>query len=255
VAGQHLDGDTPHAQNFYQHSIYKPASVTKRMRSEKDESKEFQENHEPLDFSASSSAVDADDAAQDVSEQQKTGRHSYTDNATFTNERLQRTDPAHAGHADATNADEDDPRSYRSLNDLNRYFKVVESDEESPTTTTLKDEQRKTDAQLDLQEWGRRIGLTVYEINHALRLFEQTDDDQRRNNNALILAALTIVANKAWSNIPQKIIQPYRQHLADGFDSVVAQDDMASAFEEIRTGLELTTSEIKSARKYINELP
>jgi len=132
---------------------------------------------------------------------------------------------------------------------------VVESDDESPTTKSVKADQRKTDAQLDLQEWGHRIGLTQYEITQALQLFEQTDDEHRQNNNALILAALTIVANKESSNIPQKIIQPRRQHLADGFENVVARDDMASTFEEIRTGLGISTSEIKSARKYINELP
>jgi len=255
VAGQDLDTDMPHSQNFHLQNAFKPASQTKHMRSEKDESEQFQQNHEPLDFSASSAAVDPKDAAQDVSESQKTGRHSYTDNATFTDERLQRTNPECPGYADAIDTDdEDDPRSYASLNDLNRYFKVVEPDEKSPTTTSLKSDQRKTDAQLDLQEWGRRIGLTVYEIDHALQLFKQTDDEHRQNNNALILAALTIVANKEWSNIPQKIIQPRRQHLADGFDSVVARDDMTSTFEEIRTGLGISTSEIKSARKYINKL-
>jgi hypothetical protein len=226
------------------------------MRSEKDESEQFQKNHEPLDFSASSAAVDPKDAAQDASEAQKKGRHTYTGNATFTEKRLVRTNPECPGFADAIDLDdEDDPRSYKSLNDLNRYFKVVESDDESPTTKSVKADQRKTDAQLDLQEWGHRIGLTQYEITQALQLFEQTDDEHRQNNNALILAALTIVANKESSNIPQKIIQPRRQHLADGFENVVARDDMASTFEEIRTGLGISTSEIKSARKYINELP
>ena len=185
-----------------------------------------QRRREPLDFAPSSTAVDPRDAAQDESTETRTGRHSYTENATFTKEPMEAS-------------------SYRweTLNQANRDFYA---DDE----TDVKQAQREQDWRNDVIAWGRQIGLTDYECRRGadLATAELNSGLGGIAKEALALATLTIAANESHPVQP-KTIRPSSDIDVEDVDTEQLQDN----YEQIRTDLGIDTKSVRSARQTIRE--
>jgi hypothetical protein len=178
---------------------------------------------QPLDYSPSSGAVDPEHAAQDVSTSAVTGRHAYTENATFTAERME--------------AESD---RWDSLNQANRDW---QSDGESNGSR-----QHAADHVNDTVAWGRRIGLTSTECEHAANLVLDADAGYMNNHGAetVILAALTLAANTAPDSRPEE-----QKALRE--ESVFSDQtpDLRDAYEELRNDLDVTRGGVKACRTHL----
>lgn len=185
---------------------------------------------EPLDFSPSSTATTPSHAAQDASETVQTGRHAYTENATFTKESM-----------DAQSSDHD------TLNQLNRDFFANEE-------TNVSTEQRRQNAVNDTVAWGQRIGLTDYECERAVWLLEQADDDmkERHGFEPLILAALTLAANEGIDerNTVSKPLRVQQVAIATFADDI---EEMVSVYESIRENLDVAVSTVTDCRAHLHD--
>jgi len=201
--------------------------------------REWKRGREPLDFSPSSTATDPSHAAQDTSESVKTGRHAYTENATFTTEQIKA--PSKREHSWG---DREDGRSpWATLNEVNRNF-FVDDDK------NIGSEQHKQNYVNDTQAWGSQIGLTDWEIKRAAKLVLDADDGWKNNHSieAVILAALTVSANKATGrrNDLSKAIRP-RNPLSEN------TPDMASTYEDIRDNLGVDYQSVKACRNHLRQ--
>lgn len=198
-----------------------------------DDKKSFRRKYiEPLDYSPPSTATDPENAAQDISTPMKTGRHAYTENATFATEEIPST---------WSNSPRD------SLNELNRDFIVGEDEEGRAQIRSPKKEQRKQDEINDTMAWGKRIGLTTVEAKRAAQLTTVPDDGKRRRFGveAMILAALTIAANEPV--VQRRLLRSSVPRLDDINKALI--DD----YEQLRDELEVDTHSVRRARESIRE--
>jgi hypothetical protein len=212
-----------------------------------EEERRRRRHEEPLDFSPSSTAVDPEHAAQDTSEYVQTGRHAYTENATFTEERIEapssRKDTAAPAVSQFTDSDEHDHSNWLSLNQANRNYHA--NDEKNTRT-----EQRKQDFHNETKAWGRQIGLIDHEIERAITLVEASEMAWKKNHGieTLVLAAFTLVVNENGKAIrPQHEFSSKNHELAE-------TPEMAETYEEIRDNLGVMRHRVKSCRKYLREL-
>lgn len=187
---------------------------------------QWEKDLEPLDYSASSAATNPEGAAQDESTSIKTGRHAYTENATFTKEPMEASS-----------------NEFETLNQLNRNFYADEDKQ-------VGREQQKQDRVNDVAAWGEQIGLTSHEIERAATIVLTAEESfaRRHGEEGMILAALTLAANESTSgrNDERKAIRP---------QSPISEDttDMAETYEEIRKSLDVTTNTVKKCRKHLRE--
>lgn len=191
-------------------------------------------NREPIDYSPSSGAVDSEDAKQDQATDYATGRHEYTENKTFADEEIEVPVRKHQ-------PEDDDPRHWNTLNELNRNFHCDNSD--------IRSEQRKHDAMNDVEMWGEQIGLTNHEIERAKLFVNKVTHGGkwRFGLETMILASLTLAANEGHrdNGTYPRSIRPS--------SGVRTTDGMVKAYRKIRDGLDLDKEEITSCRQHIRE--
>lgn len=244
------------------------------MRSEKGESERFKRAEEPIDFSPASTATDPEAAAQDTSEDHQTGRHGYTENASFSSEPLDLTDVQYSGLAEPKAVKEfdgdkdvespppkisddeyEDPRSYTNLNELNKYF-IVDNDGDSSSIESVKSEQLEHDHHNDLQSWGKKVGLTDHEIERGHLLLDSLDNTQNKPHgaDAITLAILTLVANESHGNIPSKILRHGVMDVGKESPEVMVIEDLIDQYEQLREDCNLEPKTIRSAREYVKEV-
>lgn len=182
---------------------------------------------EPLDFSPPSTAVEPSSAAQDVSETAKTGRHAYTENATFTMEEL----PASSDR-------------WASLNQANRDFYA--SDEK-----TVGREQQKQDYVNDTAAWGGQIGLTDHEIDRAAHLVLEADSGFHYNHSsaAIVLAALTLAANES-----RGTRRDTGKEIRQSSPMSDRTPELAMRYETIRDDLGVSRKSVTKCRKHLREI-
>lgn len=178
----------------------------------------------PLDFAASSTATNPSHAAQDVSTTVKTGRHAYTENATFTAEKM----PAKSD-------------VFESLNELNRNFYADEDD-------SVGSARHRQDHQNDTQMWGRVIGLTDAEIRRAQYLLARAEAGWMNNHSAaaVVLAALTVAANERSCGGYTKAI---RESAPD-----TGNPALVNAYEELRSRLQIPADSIRACRDHLRNV-
>jgi hypothetical protein len=192
-----------------------------------DDKKSFRRKYiEPLDYSPPSTATNPENAAQDISTPMKTGRHAYTENATF--------------------ATEDIPSTWsnshrQSLNELNRNFYADEG-------SHIETEKRKQDEINDTMAWGKRIGLTNVEAQRAAHLatLPTADDKRRLGVDATILSALTIAANEPV--VRRRLLRSTVPDL-DGINTALIDD-----YEQLREELNIETQTVRQAREKIRQI-
>lgn len=234
------DGRFSAVESFFNPELERAGMANDRSESYREERRR-RRDEEPLDFSPSSTAVDPEHAAQDASEDVQTGRHAYTENATFTEERLDAPSANKSEAAPAvsefTDSDEHEHSEWLSLNQANR---TVYTDDEKNSTT----EQRRQGFRDDTEAWGRRIGLTDHEIERAITIIERTEREWRENHGTetVILATLTLVANENDKAIRE------RQALSS------KNPDMTETYEEIRENLDVMRHRVKSCRDHLRGL-
>jgi hypothetical protein len=180
---------------------------------------------EPLDFAPASGAVDEVHAAQDMDTGYYTGRHAYTENATFTNE-------------DIPSTWSNSPRD--SLNELNRNFYANED-------KSVSSEQHKLDEQNDAKAWAKRVGLTEVEGKRAAYLTTKVEANAKKQYTAtaVILAAITIAANEPV--VQRRVVRSTVPDLEDINTSFVED------YEQLREDLGVETLTVRRAREAIRE--
>lgn len=222
---------------------------------------------EPLDFSVGSGAVDPSHAAQDVSTTFQTGRHAYTGNATFANETLPSARNAPVAWADNDRTidgdskppDDDSSPPWNTLNEANRNFYADDD-------TDIKWKQREQDQINDVVAWGRQIELTNHEIERAVYLCRHCgpEGNQAHGSDAIVLAALTIVANEDHGSAVPKVLRESMMSIVDDVDTstfedypipsrYTADEDMVESFETIRSDLGIDYRQIRKTRQYIRD--
>jgi len=180
--------------------------------------------HDPpeqvLDYSPASGAVDPSDAAQDQSTTARTGRHSYTENATFTKEQM----PAQSD-------------AFETLNEANRNFYA--SDDESVGSA-----RHEQDYHNSVHAWGEFIGLTDSEQYRASHLLEQTSPESRNGFGVatIALAALTLAANE----------QPWPKAIRPTVP-VDSDSDLCDRYDTLLTELEVDPSLVRSCRQHLRQ--
>lgn len=183
-----------------------------------------------MDYSPASSAVPPEAAAQDASESVRTGRHAYTENATFTKEPM-----------DAQS------ERFETLNEANRDFYADED-------TNIRSEQHRRDYRNDTVTWGRRIGLTDAELQRAVDLVLAADEGVMNNHGsaAVILAALTLAANEGHTarTTEPKVLRP-EHALAPAAGE--AGSEMVQTYETIRTDLAVDRETVRGARRHLRD--
>jgi hypothetical protein len=232
---------------------------------------------ERLNRDPSSTAVDPEHAAQDQSEDLQTGRHAYTDNATYiqrdietpSDRRFVETDEEGVMLQDPDweppedwDYDPDDPDGaspWRTLNQANRDFKLVDGDS-GPETAGIKQDQRDQDITNDLVAWGKRVGLTSTELERATDMIANVEGQWLTNlgHDAVILATLTVVANQGPPEYAgrHKILRPRRPcpddaDVPDGHGTFVKTEEAVDAFVELRDSLGVTPSTIRECRQHL----
>jgi hypothetical protein len=214
--GEHEDGDDDGIPEKYEDLPPKIPEDKKSFR------RQF---IEPLDFAPASGAVDEVHAAQDTDTGYYTGRHAYTENATFTN-------------ADIPSTWSDSPRD--SLNELNRNFYANED-------KSVGREQQRLDEQNDAKAWAKRVGLTEVEGKRAAYLTTKVSAGTKKNFTAtgVILAAITIAANEPV--VQRRVVRSTVPDLDDINTSFVED------YEQLREDLGVETLTIRRAREAIRE--
>jgi len=189
-----------------------------------DDEREIERQIEPLDYSPHSGAVDPEHAAQDQSTSNKTGRHDYTPNATFTEEQMPTSS-----------------ESNRTLNQLNRRV----SDE------AIKSSQRQNDRRRELCGWADQIALSPYEIQYALSLHDTipTEVWSGYGMEAVALATITFAAN-----ITNKENDDTRKSLRRDYEENNATTEMVETYNEIRESCGVTPKDVVKARNAIRQL-
>jgi len=199
---------------------------------------------EPLDFSPSSTATQPSDAAQDTTEGMKTGRHAYTENATFAVEDIDApsNDDVRPTLPEVWDVDEDGASPYGSLNELNRSVFTNED-------TNKGSEQDKQDYRNDAQTWGRHIGLTNHEIQRAIFLVDRAEKGYMNNHGAttIILAALTLAANETnGSSDTAKAIRP--EHALAS-----KTPDLVDNYTSLRDDLDVSRQGVRTCRNHLRQ--
>lgn len=194
-----------------------------------------------LDFSPSSTAVDPAAAAQDQSETIQTGRHSYTENATFIRDDI----PAKSDR-------------WETLNQANRDFYADETDNEDEGDHIEK-ERRKQDHVNDTVCWGRYVGLTDHEIERAASFVLDAEDAYKRNYSieAIILAALSLAANEGQGErgTHPRTIRP-EVPLMTSTDNETVTDglrDLRDNFGQLRDDLTVSRDAIHDSRTHLRQ--
>lgn len=207
---------------------------------------------EPLDHSPSSTACDPDHAAQDTTTTIQTGRHNYTENATFTKEDM----PAQSDQ-------------WNTLNQANRDFYVENlggDENKDGDEKNIRSEQHKQDDLNDLAAWGSQIGLSAHEIDRAATMVTAIEEPIKRRHGieAVILAALTMAANEGVDvrHTEPKIIRPGSLF---GDESTLSNDNselddserefpsMIEAYTKIRGDLRVEKKAVTKCRDHIRD--
>lgn len=175
----------------------------------------------PLDFSPNSTATTAEDARQDLGTAFQTGRHAYTENATYIPENI----PAQSN-------------KWRTLNDINRETVHDEDDH-------VESARRRHDRRTDIRTWGTQIGLTDPEIVRAIKIVEATTAGVRRNFGieTVILGALTLAANESATNAT--VAKSIR---LDGPST--HNPDLVEQYESIRENLSVSSVRVSQFRSW-----
>lgn len=237
-------------------------------------------DREPVDRSPASSAVDPEHAAQDQSTEAQTGRHGYTENATYIGgelpspskkqrrqskkgkKRENETDDWYKQMMDDHDVKDypdeisPDDSTWQTLNQANRDFKAT-GNLRDPETDGVKQDQRDQDIANDTAAWGTRIGLTDTEINRATSLVLNAEIGGEHQTEAVILAALTIVANQGPPTYggPHKILREERPlpdtetiNTVGAVGNYVKPDEAVERYSEIRESLDIDPKTVKRCR-------
>lgn len=179
---------------------------------------------EPLDFSPSSTATDPADAKHDLGTDYQTGRHAYTENATYPAERMAASSSR-----------------WQTLNEANRDF--FANDDEH-----IESARRQQDLHNDVRTWGTQIGLTDSEITAAMELVNATAPGVRRNfgMETIILGALTIAANQAATN--NYVAKSIRRG-----GPTTGHTDLVDTYEQLRRDLHVDPSRVQRFRSWVHK--
>lgn len=181
----------------------------------------------PLDFSPSSTAVDATAALKDTATATATGRHDYTPNATYI-----------GGEIGGSN------EIGLTLNQLNRGWR--HTDEPTPDEETPKQAQRSRDRANDIAAWGDTVGLTDAETARAATLVAAIPSAVLRTYSveATILAALTLAANEQHGSNTTTAKSIRRRGPDTG------HPDLVAAYERLRADLGVDPETVTRARSW-----